>query len=404
MRRIRTAPRPGWRERVESQGLVYPMTPARNGLGEQEYWFERAAYVLGPDEVDHLEGVTERAHEMCVEAARYLCSGALGDLGLPPGALEAARASLAAAPPSLYGRFDLRFDGRDGQPAKVLEYNADTPTGLVEASVAQWYWLQDVAPELDQWNSLHERLVEGWRGIRERTGLGLLHLAHLGAEKSGEEEMTVGYLRDCADQAGWSTRQLQVEQLGWNPDVQRFVGTDDDVIDVLFKLYPWEDVLWEDFGAHALTTLEQGSTLWVEPLWKAVLSNKALLVALWRCFPGHENLLPASMDAPGGMTEWVKKPLHGREGDNIEVSSRDLSLVQPGGYGAEGFVYQQYVRMPDFDGNRAVVGSWVVDGRAAGCGIRESDSPVTDYYARFVPHHIDGPAPSPAQRADWLSE
>jgi glutathionylspermidine synthase len=51
-----------------------------------------------------------------------------------------------------------------------------------------------------------------------------------------------------------------------------------------------------------------------------------------------------------------------------------------------------------------VVGSWVVDGRAAGCGIRESDSPVTDYFARFVPHHIDGPAPSPAQRADWLGE
>src|SRR5205085_9315425 len=34
--------------------------------------------------------------------------------------------------PSVYGRFDLRHDG-DG-PAKLLEYNADTPTSLVEAA------------------------------------------------------------------------------------------------------------------------------------------------------------------------------------------------------------------------------------------------------------------------------
>ena len=37
---------------------------------------------------------------------------------------------------SLYGRFDLRYDGQG--PAKLLEYNADTPTSLFETAVFQW--------------------------------------------------------------------------------------------------------------------------------------------------------------------------------------------------------------------------------------------------------------------------
>jgi hypothetical protein len=51
-----------------------------------------------------------------------------------------------------------------------------------------------------------------------------------------------------------------------------------------------------------------------------------------------------------------------------------------------------------------VLGSWVVDGNAAGLGIRESDGPVTDYWARFVPHYIDAPTPGKDQRAAWLKE
>ena len=43
--------------------------------------------------------------------------------------------------PSLYGRFDLRYDGKG--PAKLLEYNADTPTAVFETGVFQWQWLED---------------------------------------------------------------------------------------------------------------------------------------------------------------------------------------------------------------------------------------------------------------------
>lgn len=61
---------------------------------------------------------------------------------------------------SLYGRIDLRFDGLG--PAKLLEYNADTPTSLFEAAVFQWTWLEQaiersILPKrADQFNSIHD--------------------------------------------------------------------------------------------------------------------------------------------------------------------------------------------------------------------------------------------------------
>ena len=44
------------------------------------------------------------------------------------------------------------YDGRE--PPKATRYNADTPTALYEAAVVQWYWLKDVKPEADQFNSI----------------------------------------------------------------------------------------------------------------------------------------------------------------------------------------------------------------------------------------------------------
>src|SRR5436853_601162 len=75
----------------------------------------------------------------------------------------AIRKAWDAEPPALYWRFDLAYDGHD---IKMLEYNADTPTALLEASVVQWYWLQARFPKADQFNSLHEQLIAKWKDLR----------------------------------------------------------------------------------------------------------------------------------------------------------------------------------------------------------------------------------------------
>jgi glutathionylspermidine synthase len=63
-------------------------------------------------------------------------------------------------------------------------------------------------------------------------------------------------------------------------------------------------------------------------------------------------------------------------------------MSSPGGYGAEGWVYQAMTPIPEFDGHYAVIGSWIVGDAAAGIGMREDDTPITRNTSRFVPHYF----------------
>ena len=154
----------------------------------------------------------------------------------------------------------------------------------------------------------------------------------------------------------------------------------------MFKLYPWEWMLDDEFGRHAVEQLPE--TLWIEPLWKTLLSNKALLAVLWEMYPGHPNLLPAYVDDPHELTEYVRKPKLGREGANIEIVGPDFRTETPGIYGEEGYVYQLLDPLPEFDAMRPVLGAWIVGDESAGLGIRETAGLITDDGAAFVPHRI----------------
>lgn len=164
MQRRTIEPRPGWQQTVEEQGLVYPLTRYPDD-SLRPYWDESAYYVFSLPEVETLEVVVEELHAMCLAAAEHIVKNdRFADLGITDRRLAALIAESWRRRdelPSIYGRFDLRYDGTG--PAKMLEYNADTPTSLVEAASPQWFWMEERFPGADQWNSLHERLIEAWR-------------------------------------------------------------------------------------------------------------------------------------------------------------------------------------------------------------------------------------------------
>ncbi|MFJ6214459.1 glutathionylspermidine synthase family protein [Streptomyces sp. NPDC092296] len=400
MHRHRIEPRPGWQQTVEEQGLIYPLTRYPDD-SLRPYWDESAYYAFTLPEVEALEEVVAELHGMCLAAADHIVAeNRFAELGITdPAVVAAVTASWhrRAEQPSVYGRFDLRYDGTG--PAKLLEYNADTPTSLVEAAGPQWFWMEERFPGADQWNSLHERLVAAWQRQAALLPPGRpVYFAHSHDDELGEDQMTVVYLMETARQAGLATRGIAMEDIGWDPLSGRFVDEQYGFLRTVFKLYPWEWLVSDDFGAHALRTADlgggSGSTLWIEPLWKMLLSNKALLAVLWELYPGHPNLLPAHLDGPRDLAEWIAKPLLGREGSGIRVfdglPSEQLYGITPDGssYGEEGYCWQQFAPLPDFDGNRVVLGAWVVDGEPAGLGIRESAGLITDEYARFLPHII----------------
>ncbi|WP_284749992.1 glutathionylspermidine synthase family protein [Amycolatopsis sp. RTGN1] len=385
MYRDRREPRRDWQRIVEEQGLVYG-TPARDSSGRMRpYWDESVHYVFDMDEVLSLEADVELLHSMCLEAVdNVVTTEGYQRFGIPEWVWPHIAESWKRQDPHVYGRFDLRYDGKS--PAKLLEYNADTPTTLLEASLLQWHWKTDVFPDDDQWNSIHEKLVERWSFLQDKLPSNELHFTWSAADPSGEDNVTTAYLQETAAEAGLDTVGLAIEEIGWDPVLKRFVDLEERQMATVLKLYPWEWVVDEEFGRNAVESLPR--TLWIEPLWKMILSNKTLLAILWENYPGHPNLLPAFADDPGLLTEYVRKPKLGREGANVQIVATGYETQTDGVYGAEGFVYQAFDPLPEFDGYRPALGAWIVGDSSAGLGIRETGGLVTDDGAAFVPHRI----------------
>lgn len=387
MRRILVPERADWREKAEQSGFTFHTIEGR------PYWDESAALSFSLREIeDDIEAPTAELEEMALAFVDRAIrdESILRRLAIPEAFFPSIAASWEKGERNLYGRFDFAYAGNG--PAKLLEYNADTPTGLLETGYFQWLWLEEqvaagVLPKgADQFNSLHERLVSAIAQLRNGERFHL-HLAAMNA--SDEDRATIGYLAEIAGQAGMGTTMLDIAAIGLD-ETGRFVDEDKRYIDVLFKLYPWEWMLREDFGR----AVPLSKTQFIEPLWKAVLSNKGVLPYLWAMAPGHPNLLPAYFEGDPRCAELarehVRKPLYSREGANVTlVRDGAVQVHGEGPYGEEGYVIQAAAPLANLGGGHLVLGSWVVASQPAGMLVREDASPVTGDGARFLPHFIE---------------
>ncbi|MGJ5095876.1 glutathionylspermidine synthase family protein [Bradyrhizobium oligotrophicum] len=385
MQRISCPERDDWRETAARCGFDFCE------LDGERYWDERAYYAFTIAEIElGIEEPTAELEQMCLAlVARVVGDEALlRRLKIPQAVWPLLAESWRRRDGSLYGRFDLSYQG-GRTPAKLLEYNADTPTSIFEAAVFQWTWLEQAIERrilpgrADQYNSIHERLIARWRALGKRRRV---HLAGLTA--NAEDATTLAYLADTAAQGGLTTTILDVADIGWR-ETGGFVDLDDEDIALAFKLYPWEWMFRDAFGAK----LAQAPTQWIEPPWKAILSNKGILPLLWQMHEGHPNLLPAYFeDDPKAASlgpSFVRKPIYSREGANVSLVSDGVAVsAQDGPYGAEGFIRQALAPLPDFGGVFPVIGSWLVDHQPCGLSIREDTSPITGNRSRFLPHAI----------------
>jgi glutathionylspermidine synthase len=384
MRRMTCARRANYDARVDELGFDF------HTIDGFPYWEDTAYYTFSLRQIeDHIETPTEELAALCLEfvAKAVESEEILEELYIPQAAWNQVRESWKRRDPTLYGRFDFAYDGKS--PGKMLEYNADTPTSLYEAGVFQWFWLEDqiaagVLPKgADQFNSIHEKLIERFKGLGKNS---FLHLS--GILDSIEDKGTVAYIEDCARQAGHGTQKLSMEDIGLRSDGV-FVDLEDRPIEWMFKLYPWEWLWADDFGKSPAVA----KTRWIEPPWKAILSNKGLLPYLWQMAPNHPNLLPAYFEYDPKKSElgdrFAKKPLYSREGANILLVDGDHVAGRSGGeYGEEGFIRQALATLPAFDGRHPVIGSWVIGDAPAGMGVREDIGLITSDEARFLPHAI----------------
>lgn len=385
MKRVRMTERPDWKDDAEACGFTI------HSIYGERYWDERHAYAFRLAEIEQdLEDPSAELMSMCYRAVDHIVAdrSLMQRMAIPRDFHDAVIASWSRRDYDLYGRFDLAYDGNG--PAKLLEFNADTPTSLFESSVFQWRWLEDMKAKghlpaaADQFNSIHEKLVDALRTLK--TWLGRMHVT--GILDSEEDLLTIDYMMECAIQAGWRATRIDIRELGVGPD-DWFRDLRRRRIKTLFKLYPLEHMVREPFGLRLPAT----RTRIIEPLWKLALSNKGLLPVLWDMFPGHPNLLPAYFENDARARElgetYARKPLLSREGANVTLVNGSADTVRvEGPYGAEGYIVQAMQTLPRFGDDWAVIGSWIVAGKPAGIGIREDDTPVTRNTSRFIPHYI----------------
>lgn len=378
--------RPDWIQRCKDVGFDYCDLPSSDSSW---YWSEGVAYEFTLLQIDDLDDATTELHGMCMEVVRDIIKS--GDFPEEYQLNDVAKTlisqSWARGDLHLYGRFDLAYDGKN---IKMLEYNADTPTSLLESAVVQWNWLEEAPniPHRDQFNSTHEILIERWKEIKAKMNCNRIHFC--GTSEAGREDWgNIEYLMDTAIQGGINVSELAIEDIGYLDS--QFVDLEDNPIKWCFKLYPWEWMVNDHFAAKLLSA----NTRWIEPPWKMLLSNKALLPILWDKFEGHPLLLPTIYDRGTipAVGKWVRKPILAREGANVSQVD-DTTVKQLSGsefhdqYDKNGYVYQQWVDLPYNSGFRPIIGSWVIGDRATGICIREDYNVVTGNDSHFVPHYF----------------
>ncbi|MGP1953062.1 MAG: glutathionylspermidine synthase family protein [Arsenophonus sp. ET-KM2-MAG3] len=384
MMRMIITERPNWKEKAAEFGFHF------HTLHNEPYWCENAYYQFTMQQIEDLEATTSELHQMCLQVVERVINSEelLIKFQIPKHCWEFINHSWKTNQPSLYSRLDLAYDGKN--PAKLLENNADTPTSLYEASFFQWIWLEEqinsnnLPANADQFNSIQEQLIQRFIQLRESFNFNLLHFSC--CQETDEDRGTIQYLQDCAHQANIKTEFLYINQIGLG-EKGEFTDFNNQIIINLFKLYPWELMFREVFS----TKLVDANVKWLEPAWKSIISNKAILPTLWEIFPNHSNLLPAYFleSNPPKLDCYVIKPIFSREGANIRIidNEHEVSSVD-GQYGEEGMIIQEFYPLPRFKNNYTLIGSWLVNNQPTGIGIREDKQLITQNLSRFYPHII----------------
>lgn len=386
----------GMRGRLQALGMFEP------GGDGRPYWDAEGAYVITAAQSEVLLEAAGTLHGLCVEVVdEVITAGDQAGFGVAsPAMAQAVETSWRAQDAPLLGRMDFSF-AADGSP-RLMDYEADGPLCLPEASYLQWEWFEawkaeHGQPGDSQENLLYENLVEAWKALAQR-GLRPGFPIAVGGNALPDgmpddtmERFTAEFMAETAEEAGLGPRLCGIGMIGWDTDALRFTGPKDEPLTTLVKLYPW---CWMEQEPN-VDALPANRTQILPAAWTRLLADKTLLARLWAKHRGHPLLLPASL-MPGDLSgPVVSKPVRGRDGAQVTVPGEAPTPRLPGETDDTGpLLYQQACPLPVMawpKGRVHVAASvWLVNGKASAISFRDSTVPVTGANARFVPHLLRG--------------
>jgi glutathionylspermidine synthase len=339
-----------------------------------------------------------RLYDMYVEAAQYAIDHQLYyELGIPSNLVRLIEESWDKDDWHLYGRFDLA-GGLDGEPIKLIEFNADTPTGLFETSIIQWAILKaNGMDQTRQFNNIHAMLKDNFRRlVTGNDGDATFDSSDAGQKllfssvrDLPEDERTVHYLQSVAHDAGYYTDFCYMDEAGFIDD-QGVFNKDRQLANFWFKLFPWEDIASEEL--ELTRTLEKiatrGITRFVNPAYTLLFQSKGMMKILCDLYPDSPYLLRTEFQPLPGVRQ-VEKKIFGREGANTVIIDANGEPIEStdGPYAHHKSVYQEFVDFSrDASGNHYQAGVFFI-WEACGLGFRRGGR-ILDDMSKFAGHII----------------
>ncbi|MCH9814488.1 MAG: glutathionylspermidine synthase family protein [Epsilonproteobacteria bacterium] len=349
------------------------------------------------------EAYAEAANElydMYVEAGDYVVDNDLfHELNIPFNLVEMIKASWENDVHwHLYSRFDFA-GGLDGKPIKLLEFNADTPTVLLDTAIAQWAILKkNGMDEENQFNNIYEALKENFQRLvtleesvenfaEYYDGWKILFSSVRGAQ---EDEDTTKFLESIAQEAGFNTAFAYMDEIEFSEEEGIFYN--DENYEFFFKLVPWEDIAIDEGALTTVLTeiVNNKKAIILNPAYTLMFQSKAFMKILWDLYPNHPLLLESSFEPLSGAH--VQKPSFGREGENVIISDENGVIIDEKEGHYENFkpIYQEYTELNRDDNDGVYHAGVFFAYEGCGLGFRKAVRPIIDDDAKFVGHVIKG--------------
>ena len=398
---------------------IYPVSPRKDfnqfleKTGYHDVPYIESNYIaeISAEQAEILKSATREVYTMCLAAVgKVIEENRFKEFGI--GELQAKHireswnrplwSDGSTRDPELMSRIDFCWDG-DNNP-KFYEINADTPGNFYECAVLQRTVKDDLVsrgelPEdMEQLNTLEEKTTERLSHIFNMASQKITDTLHLASNSNADDMLQVKYLETLAQKAGWKTEYLDASQIGACEDSSdenygALFDAKDKRIDALYKFIPWELIHESGYAEY----VARDEIMFLEPAWKALLSNKMLSVILWEMYPNHPYLL-ASYTTPDELgNSYVEKPIFGLGGAGIKIVKDGKVIAE--GHEKDGpdvpKIYQEYHPLPEapgLAGRHYQTGTWIVgNGDVAGMDVRIGNGMIMDCdkKSKFLPHVVN---------------
>lgn len=362
-------------------------------IEEEQYWIDQIV-ALDRNVYEELHQASVLLWQVFDKTVRHIHGnhGIYELIGIPPILWEIIDGSPLPDPGliSRYARFDFAID-QDGT-IKLLELNADTPTGYVEASIATPWLCEDAG--VDTVNTgMKELIAAAWGEERPDTVSCVAYGEHL--EDSGTIEALV--LHSGLDVVCRDCLELYVDE-GVLKDASGRV------IERMFALYPKEWMAVDEGGDALAYSIETGKlTLFNLPP-AILLQTKGLMAVVWglyelgQLFDEEERnaigsyLLP-TYNKPVFEGSYVSKSMFGREGGSVRLFDQNggLELEDQDGYDTSVLfptVYQKRANLATVHTSRGelhlLAGMFVINGQPCGL-LGRGGGPITGNTSHYIP-------------------